>query len=81
MDRRELQKEIEILKRQNARLREENERLRTILKQLRWEMRMMKPMSDLELFERSFKDPALRAYLKKTGFFDRMNARRGKAHH
>lgn len=70
--------EIEALRQKVDALQQENNRLRNIIKGLRQEMMLMKPMSELELFERSFKDPRLKAYLKKTGFFERMN--RGKLH-
>lgn len=75
MDQREWLRQMEILKRQNERLREENRYLRTVVKRLREEMMLMKPMSELELFEKSFKNPRLKAYLKRTGFFERMRER------
>ena len=71
--------EIEALRRKVDALQQENDHLRNIIKDLRQEMMLMKPMSELELFERSFKDPQLKAYLKKNGFFERMNSR-GKLH-
>lgn len=67
--------EAEMLKRKIDILKRENDHLRTVIKRLREEMMLMKPMSELELFERSFKNPRLKAHLKKTGFFERMRNR------